>query len=75
MACSSVSAPFFNPAFSLDRNSSGLIFLRWLHPSSGGLAYLLELISTGSISLLGISANIISVGYWEPLASLTSGTF
>ena len=34
------------------------------------------MVSTGSLSsLLGISANVIPVGSWEPLAFLASGTF
>jgi hypothetical protein len=48
----------------------------WPYPSSGGSAYLLEVVSSGSISLLlGILANVIPVESWEPLASLVSGTF
>ena len=35
----------------------------WPHPSTGGLAYLLRVASPGSFSpLLGISANVISLG-------------
>ena len=46
------------------------------HPSNGGYAYLLEVVSVGCISpLLGILAKVISIGSWEPLASLESGTF
>ena len=48
----------------------------WLNPSTGARAYLLEVVSTGSISiLLGILANVILTGSWEPLAALVSGTF
>ena len=48
----------------------------WPHPSTGGHAYLLEVVSTGSISpLLGILANGIPAESWEPLTSLASGTF
>jgi hypothetical protein len=47
----------------------------WPHPSTGGHAYILEIVSSGSISpLLDIKANVISNGSWEPLASLASGT-
>jgi hypothetical protein len=46
----------------------------WLHPSTGGYAYLLEVVSTGSFSsLLYISAKVIPFGM--PLAFLESGTF
>jgi hypothetical protein len=46
----------------------------WPHPSSGG--HILEAVSLGSISLLlGISANAIPIGSWEPLTSLAHGTF
>jgi hypothetical protein len=49
---------------------------RWPQPSTVGHVYLLEVVSSGFISLLlDISANIISIGSWEPLASLVSGTF
>jgi len=42
----------------------------WGHP------YLLNMVSTGSLSpLLGIFAEVLPVGSWEPLGSLTSGTF
>jgi hypothetical protein len=48
----------------------------WPHPSIEGPAYLLEVVSTGSSSpLLGISAKVIAIDSWEPLASLESGTF
>ena len=47
----------------------------WPHLSTGGRAYLLEVVSTGSISpLLLILAKVISVGSWEPLTSLASRT-
>jgi hypothetical protein len=47
-----------------------------LNPSTGGRAYLLEVVSTGSISpLLDIFANVIFFGSWEFIASLESGTF
>ena len=45
----------------------------WLHPSTGGQVYLLGLVSSCSISLLlGILANVISTGSWEPFTSLVS---
>ena len=48
----------------------------WPNPSTGARAYLLEVVSTGSISpLLDILANVIPLGSWEPLTSLVSGTF
>ena len=48
----------------------------WPNPSTGAGAYLLEVVSTGSISpLLDILANVIPLGSWEPLTSLVSGTF
>ena len=44
------------------------------HPLTGGRAYLVEVVSTGSISpLLRISAKVITFGPWEPLTSLASG--
>jgi hypothetical protein len=49
---------------------------RWPHLSTGGCVYLLNMVSMGSISpVLGISANVIPTGSWEPLVSLESGTF
>ena len=37
---------------------------------SGGHAYPLDMVSTGSISpLLGISANVLPVGSWEPVVT------
>ena len=48
----------------------------WHHPSTGDLACLMEVVSIGPLSpLLCISANFTHVGFWEPLASLESGTF
>jgi hypothetical protein len=48
----------------------------WPHPSTGGCAYLLEVVSTGCISfLMSILAKVIAIGSWKPLASLVSGTF
>ena len=47
----------------------------WPHPLTGGCAYLLEIVSTDSIStLLYILAKVIPIGSWELLASLASGT-
>ena len=43
----------------------------WPHPSTWGRAYPLDIISP----LLGILVNVISLGSWEPLAFLASGTF
>jgi hypothetical protein len=48
----------------------------WPHPSSADCAYILEVVSIGSISpLLGIWAKVISVGSLEPLTSLQSEIF
>jgi hypothetical protein len=48
----------------------------WCHSSTGSHAYLLEVVSTGSLSpLVGILAKVIDDGSWQPLASLASGTF
>jgi hypothetical protein len=60
MAFSLISASFFLIVhmFPLDRNNSGLIFFYlsgWSHLSIGGLVYLLEMVSSGSVSpLFGI---------------------
>ena len=48
----------------------------WSHFSNGGPVYLLEVISSGSISPpLGILAKVIPDESWEPLTSQVSGTF
>ncbi|EDL41692.1 mCG148474 [Mus musculus] len=78
MAFPSVSALFFVPAFPLDRYNSGLKFLRWVGGPipTGGCAYPLDMVSTGTISpLLGVLANVIPIESWEPLVYLASGTF
>ena len=78
MAISSVSDPFFVPAFPLERNHSGLKILMggWPLSSTVVLAYALDMVSTGSVPpLLGISANVITLGSWGTLAFLASGTF
>jgi hypothetical protein len=79
MASPSVSAPFFSPCVSFGQEQFWVKNFEiggWPHPSTGGCAYLLKVISTGSLSpLLGILANVNLVGSWEPLASLASGTF
>ena len=65
---------FFVPVFPLDwvkRFEMG----GWPLFSTGSLAYIVELVSSGCISsLLGILAKVILTGSWEPLAFLTSGT-
>jgi hypothetical protein len=75
----SVSGSLFVPAFPFDRKDSVLIFLRRVCgpiPQPGAPGYPLNMVSTVSISsLLGISANVLSVGSWESLVSLASGTF
>ena len=46
------------------------------HPSTRDHVYLLEVVSSGSISLiLGFSVNVIPIGTWEPLPPLASGIF
>ena len=66
MAFPLVTAPPFVPAFSFNSRNSGLIFFEvgeWPHPSTGGCAYPLDMVSMGSISpLLDISANVLPVG-------------
>jgi hypothetical protein len=48
----------------------------WLHASTEDHVYLLEVTSIGSIfSLLLISAKVILIESWEPLAFPASGTF
>jgi hypothetical protein len=48
----------------------------WPHSSTGNHAYPLDMVSTGSLSLLlGISANVTLTGSWKPLAFLESGKF
>ena len=69
----------FPAAFPLDKNNSGLKFLKmggWPHASTGGHAYLLEVVSSGSISpLLGILVKVILIESWKPLTFQVSGTF
>ena len=66
MAFPSVSAPLLVPVFSLDRNNSELKIFEmggWPHPSNGGCAYPLGMVSIASVfPVLGISANVIPVG-------------
>jgi hypothetical protein len=48
----------------------------WLHLFTGSHIYLLEVVSSGSISpLLGIFAKVIPTEFWEILKSQISGTF
>jgi hypothetical protein len=62
----------FVPVFSLDRNISGLKILRLV----GDPIPQLEVLSTSCISpLLDIWTKVITIGSWEPLASLESGAF
>jgi hypothetical protein len=69
----------FSNAFPSGMSNSGLKFLRWVGGPNGKGAspvYLLEVVSSGSMSLLlGISVNVIPVGSFEPLISLVSGIF
>ena len=69
----------FVPEFHLDKNNSGSKFLKvcWCpHSSTKGPVYLLEMISSSSISpLLGISAKVTHIESWEPTSFQVSGTF
>jgi hypothetical protein len=60
----------FFPAFLIDGDNSGFKIIDGCvtHPSTfGGHVYLVEVILSGSIyMLLGISANLIPTGSWEP---------
>ena len=65
----SISASFFVPKFLLDRNNSGLNSLKmggWSPTSTGDhVIYLLEVVSSSSISLLlGVLANAIPIEFW-----------
>jgi hypothetical protein len=66
----------YYPAFLLNSNNSGSKILKIgerSNPSTGGLAYLLEVVSSGSISLLlGILAKVIHIESWVPLTSQVS---
>jgi hypothetical protein len=69
----------FVPTYLLDRKNSGTKILKmsgWSHFSIEGHVYLLEMVSSGSISrVLGILAKIIPIESWEPLTTQVSGTF
>ena len=73
------SLSIFVPESLLGSNNSGSIILNvsgWLHHSNGDPVYLLEVFSSGSIfPLLGISAKVITIEFWEHLTSKASGTF
>lgn len=79
MAFPSISAPLFVPAFPFDKEELWIYNFEvggWPHLSTGGCAYPLDMVSTGSISpLLDILAKVFPVGSWEPLEFLASGTF
>jgi hypothetical protein len=79
MAFPSVSAPYFCPCSSFRQEKFWVKDFDvggWPDPSTRGHVYLLEVFSSSFISLLlGISANVIPIGSWEPLTSLASGTF
>jgi hypothetical protein len=69
VAFPSASASIFAPAFPLDRNNSGLKMFRLVNGPfhNWGHAFLLEMVSSGSLSpLLGILAKVIPTGSWEP---------
>jgi len=74
-----VSVPFFCLCLSFGQEHfwvKNFEISGWPYPSTGVCAFLLKVVSTGSPSpLLGISANVIPVGFWETLAFLASGTF
>jgi len=66
-------------AFSLDRNNSVLIFLRWMDGFIYQLSdmpilwiWSLQLLSP---LLLGVLDSVIHTGSWKPVAFLASGTF
>jgi hypothetical protein len=68
----------FVPAFPLDRNTSRLEILKMdglPNASNGGLIYLLEVISSGSILTVGHFAKVIPTESSEPLTSQVSGIF
>lgn len=77
-ALPSVFVPFFVPVLPLDRNISGLKYFQlggWLQPSTRVHAYLVEVVSTGSICpYLHIMAKVIPIGSWEPHISMVPGT-
>ena len=67
----SVSAPFFCPCVSFRQEQFWVKIFEiggWPHSSTGGHVYLLEVVSSNSISqLLDILSNVIPIGFWEPL--------
>jgi hypothetical protein len=69
----------FCPCFSFGQEQFWIkIFemIGWSHLSTGGCAYLLEVVTAGSISpLLHILAKVIPGGSWELPTSLAFGTF
>jgi hypothetical protein len=68
MAFPSVSGLLFVPVFHLDRNKYGLKFWRWEDdpiPQPGAMP---NFWIWSDFPLLDISANVIPVGCWEPLA-------
>jgi hypothetical protein len=70
----SVSASLLFPEFPLDRNNSGLNFLRWVGDPLPQLRsvpiYWIPSLKALPPPFVGISANVISVGSWESLASI-----
>lgn len=79
MAYSMVSATLFFYKFPLDKNNSGLKFLRWV----GGPIPQLRMepihwiwsLQVLSLLLGAISTNVIPIRSWEPLASLACWIF
>ena len=76
MAFPSVSAPLFVPAFLFDRRINTFEVGGLPHPSPGGHACVLVMVSIGSLfPLLGISANVLPVVFWKPVVFLTCWIF
>ena len=79
MALPLVSVPFF---WSLSIFGQEYFWVKnfemggWPHPSTGALAYLLDVVSIVLIShFLFILAEVVPIGSWEPLTSLASRHF
>ena len=73
-----LSANDYCMSISSDRNNSGLSFDidGWPCPSNGVCAYLLQVVSTGSVSpILDTLPDVIPLRPWEPLTSIVYGNF
>jgi hypothetical protein len=79
MALPSVSAPFFCPCLSFGHKHfwvQNFELSGWHHPSTGGCAYQLVVVSIGSIScILCISAKVTPVDSWKLFTSLVCKVF